>query len=167
MTYILFFYIFHKNSYREYIHFLKIKGGAPGASLAWLPEGQRRMEASHGGRYSDFDARAGGGGKSSLTIEPSGGGGHHAGSSGSGGSCGKRNLTGNRSIYSLGTDLLCAIFSLLDHFDLVRCSVVCKAWFVSDLCSKSSLSYYSCIVKQLLRTIENSFLDQGLGLFET
>lgn len=146
---------------REYIHFVKIRG-TPGISLAWLTEGQRRMEACSG-RHSDFDARAGGGGKSSLTIEPSGGGGHRGfatGSRGSGSSCGKRNLTGSRSFYSLGTDLLCAIFSLLDHFDLVRCSVVCKAWFVSDLCCKSSLSYYSCIVEQLLRTIENSFLDQ-------
>ncbi|XP_038989800.1 F-box/WD-40 repeat-containing protein At3g52030 isoform X4 [Phoenix dactylifera] len=32
------------------------------------------------------------------------------------------------SIHSLGTDLLCAIFSRLDLFVLVRCSVVCKSW---------------------------------------
>ncbi|XP_042436671.1 F-box/WD-40 repeat-containing protein At3g52030-like isoform X3 [Zingiber officinale] len=91
------------------------------------------MDASHRGRYSDFDARAGGGGgKSNLTIEPSGSDGHRgfaAESRGSGGSGGKRSLTGSRSIYSLDVDLLCTIFSLLDHFDLVRCSVVCKAWY--------------------------------------
>ncbi|XP_042432221.1 F-box/WD-40 repeat-containing protein At3g52030-like isoform X3 [Zingiber officinale] len=93
------------------------------------------MDASHRGRYSDFDARAGGGGggsKSSLTIEPSGSDGHRgfaAESRGSGGSGGKRSLTGSLSIYSLDVDLLCTIFSLLDHFDLVRCSVVCKAWY--------------------------------------
>nr|XP_019708543.1 F-box/WD-40 repeat-containing protein At3g52030 isoform X2 [Elaeis guineensis] len=32
------------------------------------------------------------------------------------------------SIHSLGTDLICAIFARLDHFELVRCSVVCKPW---------------------------------------
>ncbi|XP_074567882.1 F-box/WD-40 repeat-containing protein At3g52030 [Curcuma longa] len=86
------------------------------------------MEASHRGRNSDFDARtgagAGGGGKGSSTTGPSGSGGHrHRGSGG------KRSLIDSRSINSLSTDLLCAVFSLLDHFDLVRCSVVCKAWY--------------------------------------
>ncbi|KAH7682908.1 F-box domain-containing protein [Dioscorea alata] len=32
------------------------------------------------------------------------------------------------SAQSLGADILCAIFTLLDHFDLVRCSAVCKSW---------------------------------------
>ncbi|RRT70762.1 hypothetical protein B296_00027899 [Ensete ventricosum] len=38
------------------------------------------------------------------------------------------------SILSLGTDLLCRVFALLDHFDLVRCSVICKSWFVPLSC---------------------------------
>ncbi|XP_058089913.1 F-box/WD-40 repeat-containing protein At3g52030 isoform X1 [Magnolia sinica] len=32
------------------------------------------------------------------------------------------------SIQSLDADLLCKIFASLDHFDLVRCSAVCKSW---------------------------------------
>ncbi|KAJ0989002.1 hypothetical protein J5N97_007358 [Dioscorea zingiberensis] len=32
------------------------------------------------------------------------------------------------SAQSFGADLLCAIFALLDHSDLVRCSAVCKSW---------------------------------------
>ncbi|XP_023004546.1 F-box/WD-40 repeat-containing protein At3g52030 isoform X1 [Cucurbita maxima] len=33
-----------------------------------------------------------------------------------------------KPVYSLSHDILCIIFSFLDLFDLVRCSVVCKSW---------------------------------------
>ncbi|XP_072950548.1 F-box/WD-40 repeat-containing protein At3g52030-like isoform X2 [Typha angustifolia] len=44
-------------------------------------------------------------------------------------------------VHSLGTDLLCAIFALLDHFDLVRCSAVCKSW--------NRIIYTSCLMRDL------------------
>lgn len=61
---------------------------------------------------------------------------HRAVAAGSGGAVKRRSVdvgTGG-SIRSLGTDLLCIVFALLDHFDLIRCSVVCKSWFVSLSC---------------------------------
>ncbi|XP_065022192.1 F-box/WD-40 repeat-containing protein At3g52030-like isoform X2 [Musa acuminata AAA Group] len=69
---------------------------------------------------------------------------HRAVAAGSGGGRGKRRSvdvgTGG-SIRSLGTDLLCIVFALLDHFDLVRCSVVCKSW--------NNLIYTSSLMKDL------------------
>ncbi|KAJ3671760.1 hypothetical protein LUZ60_007839 [Juncus effusus] len=43
---------------------------------------------------------------------------------------GKRNAGagGRAPVNSVGSDIFCSIFSLLDHFDLVRCSAVCKSW---------------------------------------
>nr|CAD1820107.1 unnamed protein product [Ananas comosus var. bracteatus] len=53
-------------------------------------------------------------------MEASGGGGSKRRASGGGG--------GGASMQSLGVDLLCAVFALLDHFALVRCSAVCRSW---------------------------------------
>ncbi|RZR91114.1 hypothetical protein BHM03_00019131 [Ensete ventricosum] len=61
---------------------------------------------------------------------------HRAVAAGSGGGRKRKSVdVGNGgSILSLGTDLLCRVFALLDHFDLVRCSVICKSWFVPLSC---------------------------------
>ncbi|KAJ1685728.1 hypothetical protein LUZ63_017118 [Rhynchospora breviuscula] len=41
----------------------------------------------------------------------------------------KRVVTGRETpIHLLGSDILCSVFSLLNHFDLVRCSAVCQSW---------------------------------------
>ncbi|KAL5543624.1 hypothetical protein UlMin_007408 [Ulmus minor] len=40
-------------------------------------------------------------------------------------------------IHCLGDDILCLIFSFVDHLDLVRCSVVCKSW--NEIVYKSKL----------------------------
>jgi hypothetical protein len=39
------------------------------------------------------------------------------------------------TIQSLDQDILCMIFALLDFFDLVRCSAVCKFWYFSSFVS--------------------------------
>ncbi|KAF3437357.1 hypothetical protein FNV43_RR20110 [Rhamnella rubrinervis] len=52
----------------------------------------------------------------------------------------KRQRRSSRSpttVHSLEHDLLCVIFSFLDLFDLVHCSVVCKSWYA--VISKSKL----------------------------
>ncbi|XP_078158445.1 F-box family protein with WD40/YVTN repeat doamin [Carex rostrata] len=42
---------------------------------------------------------------------------------------GKRVATGREApIHSVGSDVLCSVFSRLNHFDLVRCSAVCLSW---------------------------------------
>uniref|UniRef100_A0A1D1YFX9 F-box/WD-40 repeat-containing protein At3g52030 n=1 Tax=Anthurium amnicola TaxID=1678845 RepID=A0A1D1YFX9_9ARAE len=45
--------------------------------------------------------------------------------------------SGGSSIGWLGADVLCAIFALLDHFDVARCAAVCKSWH--SIISTSSL----------------------------
>ncbi|KAK1293771.1 F-box/WD-40 repeat-containing protein [Acorus calamus] len=44
-----------------------------------------------------------------------------------------KNLSGPRSVSPIGSldaDILRAMFSLLNHFDLIRCSAVCKSWHI-------------------------------------
>lgn len=36
------------------------------------------------------------------------------------------------NILSLDPDIVCTIFALLDMFDLVRCSLVCKLWYLAN-----------------------------------
>ncbi|CAH2080641.1 unnamed protein product [Thlaspi arvense] len=44
----------------------------------------------------------------------------------------KRTNSGHQTtIYALGHDILCLIFSFLDLLDLGRCSGVCKYWYSS------------------------------------
>lgn len=47
------------------------------------------------------------------------------------------------SIESLDADILCIIFSFLDLFDLVHCTVVCNSWY--SLQSKSLASLFPLI----------------------
>ncbi|KAK6933856.1 F-box domain [Dillenia turbinata] len=42
----------------------------------------------------------------------------------------KKTSKGPTTVYSLGHDTLCMIFSLLDLFDLVRSTLVCKSWYL-------------------------------------
>lgn len=67
--------------------------------------------------------RASGGGRSSSRSGDSSASGRWRRRSSVGGAAGDGN------IHSLGADVLCAIFALLDHFDVARCAVVCKSWF--------------------------------------
>ncbi|KAJ6814215.1 F-box/WD-40 repeat-containing protein [Iris pallida] len=64
-----------------------------------------------------------------------------ASSGGGGGGGGGKRPAASSSVKSLGGDLLCSIFSLLDHVQLIRCSVVCKSW--------SSTIFTSSLMKDL------------------
>ncbi|KAJ8458114.1 hypothetical protein OPV22_031040 [Ensete ventricosum] len=68
---------------------------------------------------------------------------HRAVAAGSGGGRKRKSVDvgSGGSILSLGTDLLCRVFALLDHFDLVRCSVICKSW--------NNLIYTSSLMRDL------------------
>lgn len=57
-------------------------------------------------------------------------------------------------INSLDRDILCIIFSLLDIFDLVRCTAVCKSWNAVINGSK------------LLQLLHHKMLQNSLGLFD-
>jgi len=43
----------------------------------------------------------------------------------------KRRQTPTTNILSLDPDIVCTIFAFLDMFDLVRCSLVCKLWYLT------------------------------------
>ncbi|KAL8161755.1 hypothetical protein V2J09_013244 [Rumex salicifolius] len=48
----------------------------------------------------------------------------------------------------VGHDILCSIYTLLDLFDLVRCSVVCKSW---NLAFKRSKSMQACLAHMAMK----------------
>ncbi|XP_062174861.1 F-box/WD-40 repeat-containing protein At3g52030 [Alnus glutinosa] len=60
------------------------------------------------------------------------------------------------TIQSLDQDILCMIFALLDFFDLVRCSAVCKFW--NTIVSKSKLLqvFYSKQQRDSMNFLNNS-----------
>ncbi|CAN6485789.1 unnamed protein product [Victoria cruziana] len=51
-----------------------------------------------------------------------------------------------RGLHRLDADALCKIFSLLDHFELARCSAVCKFWhrIIQESCLWENLFYKNC-----------------------
>ncbi|XAR63475.1 hypothetical protein NMG60_11023420 [Bertholletia excelsa] len=74
----------------------------------------------------------------------------------------KRTNSGHQTtIYALGHDILCLIFSFLDLLDLGRCSGVCKYWDTVISSSKLLQTLYS---KQKLQQTSSSSFDMSTSL---
>ncbi|XP_060670316.1 F-box/WD-40 repeat-containing protein At3g52030-like isoform X3 [Ziziphus jujuba] len=58
----------------------------------------------------------------------------------------RSSVVSQTTVHSLEHDILCFIFSFLDFFDLVRCSVVCKSW--NSIVNKSKLLQLFCYKQQ-------------------
>ncbi|XP_057522017.1 F-box/WD-40 repeat-containing protein At3g52030 isoform X1 [Amaranthus tricolor] len=66
--------------------------------------------------------------------------------------------TTRRTINLLDQDILCIIFSILDLFDLVRCSSVCKSW---NVIINTSRLMHTLYVKQWANEASSSSLNMG------
>ncbi|XP_065871573.1 F-box/WD-40 repeat-containing protein At3g52030 [Euphorbia lathyris] len=72
----------------------------------------------------------------------------------------KRSRTGPATIQLLDHDILCIIFSLLDLFDVVRCSAVCKSW--NAIVQKSKLLQVLYLKQQKKNNVAFSSRTSGL-----